>query len=385
MLPRSRFYAPYAVQPHAALPLMDKARWMANFDTINTIGARREQALAIAERAETSRDFAPTLANGVAVGLSTGTSGQRGLFLVSPQERRRWAGVMIAKLLPVRPLRARRVAFFLRANSRLYQSAEQSRRIAFHFFDMLEPLDAALPRLGALAPHILIAPASVLRLLAEAQTGGRVRLAPERVISIAETLHDDDRAAIAAAFGAPLGEVYQATEGALAMTCERGALHLNEAFVLFEQDWLDDTRFAPIVSDLTRATQPVLRYRLDDVLRIAPTPCPCGRASRTIAAIEGRCDDICTFVSASGAPVRVFPDFIARAVLGADNAVQDFRVVQDAPATLTISLKGGDEARVRAALNTLAATLGAKAPAITFTAYGEDDGPKRRRVRARVT
>ncbi len=361
---------------------MDKARWMANFDAINTIGARQDQAMAMAEQAERSRDFAPTLANGIAVGLSTGTSGQRGLFLVSPAERRRWAGVMIAKLLPIRPLAPRRVAFFLRANSRLYQSAEQSRRIAFHFFDMLEPLDASLPRLDALVPHILIAPASVLRLLAEAQNDKRLHLAPERVISVAETLHEDDRTAITAAFAAPLGEVYQATEGALAMTCERGALHLNEAFVRFEEDWLDETRFAPIVSDLTRATQPVLRYRLDDVLRVASTPCPCGRASRTIAAIEGRCDDICTFLGPASAPVRVFPDFIARAVLGADASVQDFRVVETAPGALTIMLKGGDEARVRAAMTALAATLGAAAPNITFAPYHDDGGPKRRRVRA---
>ncbi len=361
---------------------MDKTRWMENFDAINTIGALRGEAMAVAEQAERSRDFAPTLANGVAVGLSTGTSGQRGLFLVSPDERRRWAGVMIAKLLPVRPLAPRRVAFFLRANSRLYQSAEQSRRIAFHFFDMLEPLNAALPRLDALAPHVLIAPASVLRLLAEAQSDKRLHLAPERVISIAETLHPDDRAAIAAAFDAPLGEVYQATEGALAMTCDHGALHLNEAFVQFEQDWLDDTRFAPIVTDLTRATQPVIRYRLDDVLAIAPMPCPCGRASRTIAAIEGRCDDICTFLDASGAPIRVFPDFISRAVLGADAEVRDFRVVQATPGALTISLKGGDEARVAAALRALAATLHAQPPSLTFTPYAEDTQPKRRRVRA---
>jgi len=353
---------------------------MANFDTINTIGARHNEALALAEQAERDRDFAPTLPKGVAVGLSTGTSGKRGLFLVSPAERRRWAGVMIAKLLPVRPLSARRVAFFLRANSRLYQSAQQSRRIAFHFFDMLEPLETALPQLEALAPHILIAPPSVLRLLAEAQSAGKLHLALERVISIAEVLHEDDRAPIAAAFNAPLGEVYQATEGALAMTCERGALHLNEAFVHFEEDWLDDTRFSPIVSDLTRETQPVLRYRLDDILRLAPSPCACGRASRTIAAIEGRCDDICVFLDATGAPVRVFPDFITRAILGADPAIADFRVVQHAPGALIVSLNGGNAARVHAGLTALAQMLHAAAPAITFEPYRPDSAPKRRRV-----
>lgn len=364
---------------------MDKTRWMAAFDAINTAGVKLADALRVAEEAERSRDFAPVL-NGLTVGLSTGTSGRRGVFLVSPQEQRRWAGVMLAKLAPERPLAPRRVAFFLRANSRLYESVQGSRRIDFRFFDLLAPLGESATRLAAFAPHILIAPASVLRLLGEMQESGALAIAPERVISVAEVLHGDDRAAIAAAFKAPVGEVYQAMEGALAMTCELGALHLNEAFVRFEPDWIDEgaRRFAPIITDLTRETQPVVRYRLDDVLVMAEEPCPCGRAARTLAAIEGRCDDIIEFLSASGGAVRVFPDFIVRAILGAHAGIRDFRAEQAAPGQLRIALTpqpGEDvQAAVTAALGALANKLGAAAPTLTFTEFARDPAHKRRRV-----
>jgi putative adenylate-forming enzyme len=193
------------------------------------------------------------------------------VFLVSRAEQRRWAGVMLAKLLHERPFATRRVAFFLRANSRLYEQSGGFRRIAFRFFDMLEPWGKLMDDVQVFAPDVLIAPAGSLRLMAEAKNAGALALAPEMTISVAETLHVDDRRLIGHAFGAPPGQVYQATEGALATTCERGVLHLNEAFVHFELDWVDraSRRFTPIVTDLTRATQPIgplsARRRTDPV------------------------------------------------------------------------------------------------------------------------
>lgn len=35
-----------------------------------------------------------------------------------------------------------------------------------------------------------------------------------------------------------------------------------------EKEWLDETRFVPIITDLMRTSQPIVRYRLDDVLVI---------------------------------------------------------------------------------------------------------------------
>ena len=68
------------------LPTVDKAVMMANFDEFNTCSVTAQAAMAVATAAERTRDFGPTVA-GLTVGLSSGTTGHRGLFLVSPASR----------------------------------------------------------------------------------------------------------------------------------------------------------------------------------------------------------------------------------------------------------------------------------------------------------
>ena len=80
-------------------PVIDKAFMMEHFDALTTVGIRREEAEAFAFRAERERDFAPEL-RGVTVGLSSGTSGRRGIFLVFDGEKNRWAGYILARFLP---------------------------------------------------------------------------------------------------------------------------------------------------------------------------------------------------------------------------------------------------------------------------------------------
>ncbi len=204
----------------AEAPLINKAVMMAHFDTLNTVGVTRESALAVALRAERERDFMPTV-QGVTVGLSSGTSGTRGIFLVSPRERVAWAGTILAKLLPAPLWVPQRVAFFLRANSNLYQTVA-SRTLQFRYFDLLEPLAGHIAALNEWQPTILAAPPSLLRLLAEAQAAGQLHMAPRKVISVAEVLDPVDEKVIIHQLGAPVHQVYQATEGLIATTCASG-------------------------------------------------------------------------------------------------------------------------------------------------------------------
>ncbi|MCW5849442.1 MAG: adenylate cyclase, partial [Anaerolineae bacterium] len=92
------------------LPTVDKALMMAHFDQFNTRDVRLDDALAVALAAERSRDFAPLLGD-LTVGLSSGTSGHRGLFLVSAEERAGWAGAIMARALHGWPRLPLRVAF----------------------------------------------------------------------------------------------------------------------------------------------------------------------------------------------------------------------------------------------------------------------------------
>lgn len=91
-------WAGYNLNDRQTLPVVDKQLMMDHFATFNTQGIEREAAMSVALEAERSRDFHPTLGD-ITIGLSSGTSGHRGLFLVSPREQAGWAGIILARVL----------------------------------------------------------------------------------------------------------------------------------------------------------------------------------------------------------------------------------------------------------------------------------------------
>jgi putative adenylate-forming enzyme len=353
-LPQLPYYREHVGAPLARLPLMDKPTMLAHFAALNNAGLGLEDATAAALAAETTRDFAPTV-GALTVGLSSGTQGPRGVFMVARDEQLRWAGILLARVLDGRLLaqllfgRAPlKVAFLMRANSNLYATLA-SRRIDFRFYDLLGGLDQHLPALRDHAPDILVAPARILGKLAALARDGQLALAPRKVIAVAEVLEPDDRLCIEQAFGGPVHQLYQCTEGFLAYTCAHGTLHLNEEFVHIEPEWLDAqrTRFVPIVTDFTRSTQHFIRYRLNDVLRVRATACPCGAATLALDAIEGRCDDILWLpaagAAAGAAHAALYPDMIRHAIAIAPQALPDYRIEQHG-ATLHIAVADGAQA-----------------------------------------
>ncbi|AAQ60120.2 F390 synthetase-related protein [Chromobacterium violaceum] len=382
---RSPYFAKLGALPFAQWPRMDKAAMLAHFDDMNAAGLKLDEVMDAALRAERSRDFSPTL-NGHTVGLSSGTSGQRGAFVVSKSEQAQWAGIMLAKALPDGLLAGERVALFLRANSNLY-SAVRSRWLTFRFFDLFQPLDGHLPPLSEYAPTILLAPAQVLRALALAQLDGRLRLSPKRAYSIAEVLEPQDRALIEQAFGR-VHEIYQATEGFLGSSCEYGTLHLNEEYIHVEPEWLDaeKRRFVPVITDFSRLTQPIVRYRLNDVLQARAEPCPCGRAAMALDAVEGRCDDMLRLPGRDGGELTVFADVMGRALATALPREADYRLRQTGPAELALDadVPAASLPAIRRCLEQTLAGLGVDAEALRWTLSNHvpamDATRKRRRI-----
>lgn len=425
---------PLAGLPLAGLPIVDKATLVEHFDALNTRGIRYAQAMEVALAAERSRDFRPELGD-VTVGLSSGTSGRRAPFLVSRRERLLWAASILARTLDGEALRRiaspwrspLRVAFFLRANSNLYTTL-RSRRVDFAFHDLLQPFASQIAAVAAHAPHVLVAPATVLRRLADAQMEERLpnterlriaerppiteglRITPRQVVSVAETLEPDDAIVIQRAFGCRVQQIYQATEGFLAYTCPAGTLHLNEECVHVEPEWLDEahTRFHPIVTDFTRETQLIVRYRLDDVLRVKEEGCGCGRVSLALAGVDGRRDAMLIVPGrADGTPRAIFPDLVRRAMMLAGDCLRDYRILQRAEGDLVVRLliaggageregEGHDvnvnsesaaavRAAVRAELAALFAQQGVVVPPIAFEPWrGDAPGDKRCRIRSLV-
>lgn len=390
ILPASPFYRNRLESPAQwrQLAPIDKKLMMDHFDELNTCGIKKEEAFAIACKAEETRDFTPQL-NGVTVGLSSGTSGNRGLFLVGQQEQAKWAGVILAKALPGPLWSTHRIAFFLRVNSNLY-TAVNRRRIQFAFFDLQLPLEEHVARLNEYQPTVLVAPASMLRMLANAKSQGKLRISPIKVISVAEVLDPLDRVYIEEAFGQLVHQIYQCTEGLLAVTCSHGTLHVNEDLVVLEKEYLDEQkeRFFPIITDFSRTTQPIIRYRLNDILTEKQTPCPCGSVFMALETIEGRADDLFVFLHASEAGmVSVFPDFIRRAVITSSDAIEEYTVRQVSLEQIEVSLlmKTGvgpsmeEQEHVRKSLEDVIAEQQGRLPAIAFTPYHLNLGTKKLR------
>jgi putative adenylate-forming enzyme len=343
------------------------------------VGITKEEAFSVALSSEESRNFSNKIGD-ISVGLSSGTSGSRGIFLVSEAESIRWAGYILKRVLPKPLLQKHKIAFFLRANSNLYESVN-SVFIKFSFYDLLEPLEEHIEKLNEMQPTMLIAPAQVLRLLALSET---LDINPQKIVSIAEVLEGEDEALIAKRFGQQVHQIYQCTEGFLAHTCVEGNLHLNEDRVYIEKEWIDEKsgRFSPIITDFFRASQPVIRYKLDDILVLEKEPCACGSVFTRIKKIEGRCDDILKVKDVNDELYVLFPDFIRRAIITASDDIEEYAVEhrEDGLHIFLEPLSAQDE--VEMALQKLYESQGLKVLEHCYHAYERGNlTDKRRRVK----
>ena len=241
-------------------------------------------------------------------------------FLVSKKERARWVAAVLDRVLGF-SFKKRKVAFFLRANSNLYESAKSS-LLEFRFFDICLPFAQHLHTLHQFQPDVIVGQPSVLRKVAESLQKKEIELQPQKIISVAEVLYPRERTYLEEVFGIGMDEVYQCTEGFLAASCSEGKLHFNEDFLIIEKKYIDrdKKRFHPVITDLLRYTQPVIRYELNDII-VSSDPCSCGRPGMPIDYIEGRSDDCWNFFNDKGETTVVFPDIIRRAVVRASSQI----------------------------------------------------------------
>ncbi|WP_299664097.1 CoF synthetase [uncultured Ruegeria sp.] len=313
-VPKARYYASAKARLEA-LPIVDKTIQMADFGAFN---------LGDVSASTGWRCFETTQVHGeISVGASTGTSGNRALYMITPQERLRWLGTILAKALPRFPFQAERVAVILPQSSALYDMAARANRLKLAFFDLTEGMEHWSKRLAAFDPTCLVGPPRVLRALAEADIG----IKPRIVYAGAETLDPVDREVIEAKFAVQLGQIYMATEGLFGVSCAHGNIHLAEDAVKFEFEPAGDGLVNPIVSCFQRRYQIMARYRMNDLLRLRPGPCPCGSSLQAVTEIVGRMDDVFVF-NTGGEPIYFTPDVLRNAVLDADRSIDDFRILR---------------------------------------------------------
>jgi phenylacetate-CoA ligase len=339
-----RFHAGLEGAPLAQLPILGKATMMEAFDELVTDRAIR---LRDVEQHVQRGDDALYLGRYTVLSTS-GTTGQRGVFLFDPRE---WLVALGAITRPLawngapRPWQRPRSALIASAASWHY-SARIGRSLATRVVPTLR-LDAALPTPQLVAalndwrPDMLALYPSVLRQLADEQLSGRLHIAPRHIGTSAERLDEATRCRAHEAFGLRVFDTYGATEYApIATECAAGSLHLLEDRAVIEV--VDERgRAVPagepgarlLLTVLDRRTQPLVRYEISDALRERPGPCACGRPFRRVEAIEGRAED--TLVLGGAAiPPKLWHDTLERL------PVRGWQVLQRADDALQVLLVG---------------------------------------------
>lgn len=202
-------------------------------------------------------------------------------------------------------------------------------------------------------PRLLVAYASLVGPLANAQLDGTLHVHPQKVVAASEVLGADARAAARRAWGQDaVVDTYASTETAgIASTCPKGGWHVSEDFVILEP--VDDmgrpvppgtTAARLLVTVLFSRTLPLIRYELTDSVRLDASQCACGLPFALLESVEGRSEDTITLAGRDG-PVRVHPNvFHAALETAAPNGWQ----VEQQPTGLVVRLvEPADAAQAR--------------------------------------
>lgn len=320
------FYRRIGDVPFSQFPIIGKADVMGEFADFNMLG------LSAAEAWHRLKDNNPL--PGYDIGCSTGTTGNRGLFVISDRERFIWLGTIIAKAIPDL-WRRHRAVIILPSASHLYSAANESKLLKLHFAELARGLSGIVEGIERFQPTVVVGPPRILRWLAEK----KVKIKPRRMFSAGEVLDGVDREVIERTFALTLGQIYMATEGLFGVTCRYGRLHLAEDAVHFELEPVADGLVSPIVTDFTRRTQVMARYRMNDLLRLSATRCECGSPFQVVDEVVGRHDDCFDLPRRHGSGrSTITPDVLRNTIIDADRRVDDFRLLQTGPRKLELLL-----------------------------------------------
>jgi phenylacetate-CoA ligase len=287
-------------------PILTKRTVMEHFDEIVTEpGMRKNDIAAFLSRSSDPRE----LYRGHVVLHTSGSSGEIGYFVFS---RADWARgiVQFSRGHPYSPVR-RRAAYFGAVQGHFagvtqFLTMERSflgLLYRVRCFDINDPLRRTIDGLNAFQPGILTGYPSGLLMLARKQLSGELRIGPSSCECGGEPLAAGDREVIEDAFRCPVLNFYASTEHML-MAAGRPGVHdmvLCEDDLIFE---LHDDHTC--VTNLFNRTLPLIRYRMEDVLR--PLPDQSGRSRcRTIGEVVGRTEQALPFVNIHGEEDHISP------------------------------------------------------------------------------
>lgn len=281
-------------------PVLTKRDVLDHFDGIVT--DRRASMDSVRAFLAKSKDPTERMAGRYHVLHTSGSSGEVGVFVYSKND---WARglAQTTRLHRIGPWR-QRVAYFGAVTghfggvSIMSSALDAVPRMLYDLLlcDINTPLAPIVEQLNRFQPHRVGGYATGLKILAEQQREGRLRIAPVALYSSGEPLGADDRAMIERTFGARCVNVYAATEclfiGASAPD--------GRGIRLFEDDLIFELKpDCTYVTNLFNYTLPLIRYRLSDVLTALPVEAANG-PYRRINEVVGRSELVPWFRNEAG-------------------------------------------------------------------------------------
>ena len=314
------------------LPLVNKRMMMENLSEYNTLGFKKEDLINFCLEVEKKRDFSRRY-QGYNVAMSSGTSGNKSIVITSPKEEKYLQAAFFARFPFPRVLKIK-WAFILRITTPAFNVSKFGQKLTY--ISLLDSLDNISKKLEDLKPNILSAPPSLLVQLAKEVNEGKLDINPKRIVSYAEVLTPDFKSEIEQIFNVKVFQIYQSSEGPIAMPCKYGNLHINEDLMRVETVDSNGNPTLPgtpchkmIVTDLNKKSQPIIRYELDDSIIVSEDICRCGSKFRIIKSILGRTDDLFWVkVEKSEKLQSIFPDFIRRAIISSSEDIEDYQAIQ---------------------------------------------------------
>ena len=248
-----------------------------------------------------------------------------------------WAGI---------DYRARRVMFGVRKVCRFDQDRppfwrhSPAENMAYASIYHLAPrfLPAYLEFLRKYRPAVIMGyPNSLYTLAHFALNHGNLPAPAQGIFTTSETVTDEIRETLEAAWQCKVYDRYGAVEGCLfASQCEHGRYHVSPEPGIVEilnrdgQPCLPGEMGEIVCTGLQNFLQPLIRYRIGDAARWAvDQSCACGRSMPVLESIEGRFEDIC--ITRDGREVLRF-DTVFKGV----HAIKEAQVVQESLNRFTI-------------------------------------------------
>jgi phenylacetate-CoA ligase len=368
------------------LPPMTKADLMDNFDRIVT--DERLSLGLVNDHLETVTTG--YLLDGYIAVTSGGSTGHRGAFVYDWDGWATfWMGCFRHTLrakwsdpeLSARPLVSSWVtaAHFTHASAALARTFASPEFVNVRFPVTLPTADIVVG-LNETQPDCLVAYPSALHVLSFEARAGRLRIAPSQVISCAEPLLPEIRTAAEKAWGAPVGNIWAASEGGgIAVPCSHSRSHLCEDLVIVEPADEDGRPVSPgeraakiYVTNLFNRALPLIRYE------ILAEPCPCGSAHRCVSDIQGRLDDVFVYDGQCVHP------HLFRSALGRHTGIVEYQVQQTRDGA-RIAIRCGapvDLDRLRSEIAEALGRSGVSAPVVEVTVaerLERDAGPAKLR------